>query len=471
MKLKEKVSYGAVATAVAIACGTSMVGVVDAATLSVASTINMSQQGNALVTSTATQAFNVAVTLQRDYVQNDTAQLLLTGGTFPTSGTLGNALCTSSAGTATMGALSYSANSANYRTTGTPPPVAGQVCNFTVNVLSNSMSSGSVTIGYAAQTASSNVSFDAGTAITVGTVVNQFSSAVAQAYNGVVNTNVARLHFVGEDTAAASLLGGNEDQLLITLTDRGSTLTNAASLTAVSATIIGNFSFLDDDGTAGCTNSDIGANAGRAVAGNGVLTIDSGCTTLTWTDTTSGAGTKVIAIGKTGASSSTAATNEKAIFAPQTFTSGGITFSYTAGGSTQSRTDGIAPGALTLNGFTVSVPFMPYGTGRSRVVYITNNSSQTGAVSFTAINEAGTPCAAANFPAVDARLNAVTQLSSQLDAGIAACYGASYSGKIAFTVTANVPSATAELFTAYNNNGDIGVVVNQSNGYSATARP
>jgi len=471
MKLKEKVSYGAVATAVAIACGTSMVGVVDAATLTVASTIPMSQQGNALVTSTAVQSFTVRVALERDYVQNDTAQLTLSGGTFPTSGTLTSAQCTSSVGTVTMGALSYSANTANYRATGSPAPVAGQICSFTVNVLSNSMSSGNVQIGYAAQTASSNVAFDSGAAITVGQVFNQFSSAVAQAFNGVVNTNVARLHFAADD--GALFASGNEDHLSITITDRGATLTNAAALTTLSATIIGNFSFLDDDGTAGCTNSDITSNRGQAtVSGGGSLSIDAGCTTLTWTETSGlASGVRTIALGKTNAASATAATNEKAIFAPQTFTSGGITFTYSAGSLGQSRTDGAAPGAHTLNGFSVSVPFMPYGTGRSRVVYITNNSSQTGAVSFTARNEAGTECTAANFTAVDARANAVTQLSSQLDAGIAACYGATFSGKVSFTVTANVPSATAELFTAYNNNGDIGVVVNQSNGYSATARP
>jgi len=471
MKLKEKVSYSAVAAAVAMACGASFVSVVaDAAIMATVgiSTVSMSQQGNVLATSTNLQAFTFDVTIERDYAQSDAVRINLAGGTFSTSGALTNAVCTSTAGTATFGALSYDPTVANFRSTSTPNPVTGQVCRFTINVPSNSMATAgaNVSVSFAATSASGLAVESSGSRV-VGRVVDQFAASVGQAFNGVVNVNNNRLHFNADDGAG---LGGNDDGITFTLTNTAS-LERSVSFTSAAFAITGDFNFLDDDGTAGCVSSDITTGFGQAAfagaTGTGTLSINTACSVLTYTET--GALTtaaRSIVVGKTAAASATAGTNEKVIAAPQTFT-GTVTFSYTNGTLQASRSDGVSPGAFTLNGFSTVVPYMAYGTGRSRILWIANRSTQSGAATFAAVNDAGVACASSNFPAVNVAANAVTQLAAAFDTGIAACYGAAFAGRVAFTVTANVPNATAELYSAFNNNGDIAVVVNQSNGFGA----
>jgi|NOAtaT_7_FD_contig_91_1219130_length_1524_multi_3_in_0_out_0_1 hypothetical protein len=464
MKLNDKVSYSAVAAAVALACGSPFVA--DAASLS-SSTITMSQQGNALATASANTTLTVTVALSSSYIANDTAQLTIVGGNWQTaSGAPPDATCSSG----TFGGLSYdrSTNRANYRvTSGTPTSTS--ICTFVVAVQNASMgTAGNVTISYGAQTASSNLSFDSGSAITVARVVDQFSSSAGTLLNGVVNVNNARLHFVAdESTGAASQFGGNEDHLGFTLNNSGS-LANAATVSSIVATINGDFSFLDDDGTAGCSASDLTQGPGQALAvGNtGSLSINSACSVLTYTESstlapsTTGA-VRFIALGKTGAATSTALTNEK-IINNGSF-SGSIVFNY-GNGATSSETDSYSSlGSWTLNGASIDVAFMPYTEGTSRIINLTNRSGQTGAITVSAINESGVACAA--FSAGSIAGNSIKNISADVDAGIRACYGATFAGRVALNVVANIPGSNAELYTGYNRNGSLSTIVNTSNGF------
>lgn len=486
MKLNEKVSYGAVAAAVALACGSI---VADAATLGTTAVTTMSQQGNSLATATATQAFTITVTLGANYIQNDTAQLTFTGGSVPTTGAApANAACSPS--NAVFGALSYdtATNKANYRVT-SGSPATGDVCTYNVALRTSTMTSGNVTASYAAQTASSALAFDAGTAaLRIGTVADQFSSGVVTALNGEVDVNSGRYHFSASDGALAGLLGFN-DQLTFSIGNASSSLSAGvavAGVTSVVASINGDFSFLDDDGTAGCTSTDISAGRGVAVASSGSLSIAENCRTLTLSVPGGAAGEfttglVTLALGKNTtatagnyrASTTTAGTViEKVLFAPQSFAVG-VAFTYynTTTGATSTGSLGTTTsasgnaGAWTLNGATITVPFMSYtATGTSslsRILYLTNRSAQSGAVSVSAINESGTACA--DFDVGTVQGNSVLNMGAAVDAGIRACYGASFDGKVALTITANIPGSSATVYSAYNRNGSIATVVNSSN--------
>jgi len=124
---------------------------------------------------------------------------------------------------------------------------------------------------------------------------------------------------------------------------------------------------------------------------------------------------------------------------------------------------GASAGSFTLNGSTVNIPFMPYGTGISRVLYLTNRSAQTGSVSIALIGD-GTTAACNGTTTTTAKANGVTLLSTLLDDAVTACYGETYSGKVAAVITSNTPAASTEVFSAYNRSGSLTVVVNSSNG-------
>lgn len=139
-----------------------------------------------------------------------------------------------------------------------------------------------------------------------------------------------------------------------------------------------------------------------------------------------------------------------------------MVFSYGRSGTLTTDSDTVAPGAWTLNGASIDVAFMPYTEGTSRILNLTNRSSQTGAISVSARNESGTSCPA--FSAGTIGGNSILNISAAVDAGIRNCYGASFAGRVYLTVTANIPGASAELYSGYNRNGSLSTIVNTSNG-------
>jgi hypothetical protein len=124
-------------------------------------------------------------------------------------------------------------------------------------------------------------------------------------------------------------------------------------------------------------------------------------------------------------------------------------------------------GAWTLTGSDmVEIPYMPYGTGLSQVVYATNTSVSDVEVSATATDEAGTVYDLGVIATANA--SSVTKLSTDLKYGLEA-KGFS-SGKVAIVLTfrgnsTDVITDAIQVQSGYNANGtDRGFVTNTSNG-------
>lgn len=307
----------------------------------------------------------------------------------------------------------------------------------------------------------------------------------------MVDVERDRYHFTADDpTTASSLLGGFESQLLVSINNSAPLMSTdrAAAVSSVTVTVVGDFSWLDDDGSNSCGAVDLTTGAGRAAAsysgggGSGAFSLacpSSGDSTLTYVLTNGAGGLSLtsgvltIAVGKTGSNTAALATNslgtiEKRISAPATF-SASVDFVYfepARGASTTGTTPAVAgasAGSFTLNGSTVNIPFMPYGSGISRVLYLTNRSSQTGSITISLVAD-GTGAACNGTSSVTAKANGVTLLSDLLDNTVTACYGAAFAGKVAAVITSNTPSANTEVFSAYNRAGDLVTIVNSSNG-------
>jgi len=467
MKLNSKFGYSAVAAAVSLACA----GVVDAATITRAgSSVGFSFEGNTKAAATSIYTASVETVLGADYLGNDTVTLTLENaefhvGTSTASGVSAfNGSVTCGASAMTLGYLSRSATAANYRVVGNSSSATGKTCAFSLPIKRTSLQLGlRPLVSWSAKTGTQSISFDeSAVKATLGSVVSQFDDATVGApLNATVDVDSARYQFTSDDDTAG-LLSGKADTLTFTL-NNSSSLDGAASISSIVAVIGGDFSFIDNNGTAGCQASDLTGGHGAIKASTGTLTINSACSELTFTATSASAVS--IAFGTN--STSITPSNGAIIDAPQTFSLTSLTYNYGGNGSLASLGTAASDfdddvGAWSLNGSISKVGYMPYGSGISRIVYITNRSAQSGAVSATAFNDAGVACEIASVGTVAA--GSVANLSAGLDAGVAACYGADFNGKVAFEITANIPATSAELYSAYNVNGNRVSVINNTNG-------
>ena len=303
-------------------------------------------------------------------------------------------------------------------------------------------------------------------------------------------------------TSAAFTLTYSSDGSYNGTADATEISTAGATLTA---TYTGDFSFIDSDSN-GCTVDDFTRGWGRltvtATAGTvaSSVAITSDCTRITTVGT--GDRTEVLTfsvanttadnllVGVRSAGIGVRSIAEQSIAVVGTWTNGTTTL-----GTASPVTD--AP-SLTVDAFSAEIPYMPYGSGISRIIYVTNRSL-TAPVKFTARDEAGVFCASTNFPAVSARGSSVTLLSTAIDAGVAACYGANWTGKVRISVIMDIPrssddtyastaslssgatsvgastsiteagtvrrsTARAEIYSAYNVSGNRVTVTNTSNG-------
>lgn len=121
----------------------------------------------------------------------------------------------------------------------------------------------------------------------------------------------------------------------------------------------------------------------------------------------------------------------------------------------------------TAGDVTVTVPYMPYGTGLSQVIYANNNSASDVEVSAVATDENGTEYDLGVVSA--AKAGAVTKLSTPIKNALEA--EGFTSGKVAIEITfrgstADVPVAgTIQVHSGYNANAsDRGFVANTTNG-------
>jgi hypothetical protein len=211
-----------------------------------------------------------------------------------------------------------------------------------------------------------------------------------------------------------------------------------ATADTVVTTYTGDFSFVDNDGN-GCTLADLSRGWGQITIGGGAtsVAVNAACTTIT---TRGAPRNETISF----AVNALASTSGAKTISAQSIT---VSSEFAAGATAVST---VAASGLTfrVNGFTAQVPYMPYGPGISRIMYITNRTATSGAVSISAVNEAGVSCATTRFPAVTAGAGRVTLLSAAVDAGIAACYGADFNGKVLIDITAAIAPQSGDSLSA-----------------------
>jgi len=479
--MKTKISFPLIASAVGLACAS---GAANAALITVTQTFS-SVQGNAIQAAGNPDASinmpAMTFTLQSDgYQVGNTVTLTIGGASIRSAAGIGSVTCSTSAGvvlkyvSATASTVTLNVDSRADATVDT----RGATCLIPANaisVLTSSLTSAAnVTINYVASTGTT--SFDAligGTnAVSAGGGASSGTSYTGSPA-GAYRIHTARNQFVattsGADPAAATGVI-NVYNAATGLTDMKSFATapvvaigvrnfgftqgtpdinaiDSSQVTSVVTTLTGDFSFLDNDGN-GCTASDLSNGWGRAqwynLAGSTTPTINAACTQITLQGSIGA--TASLAFSASSAGSSTQAYVGTKTLAPQTISRSTVVNVLSNGTTTPVFTStSAAANTWTTNGWTARIPYMPYGTGIDRIIYATNNTGGTASIGMYAYNEAGTLCDSPNFPSTSIGPNAVASLGTAANAGIAACFGASYSGKVNFYLTSNLKAQDADV--------------------------
>jgi len=486
MNLNHRSKYSAVAAAVALACAVGANTTADAASVVAGSTLTLSQQYIAAATATLGQNVTFGAATGANYVAGDRIRVSISGAEFLTSGSIAspNATTTVTIGTtstvtqtcANVDVIGFAdANTANFRLGGSL--ASGSTCYFTLPVKVSTVASTGATMSFSSQF-STGESLEAAVSRGVIATSDQFSASVVKALAGTVDVEKARYQFASDDVSATTALAGNESQLVVSLGNATTGLTGVAKVNTATITVVGDFSWLDDTSAGFNTCAADDATSGNAQAalvqvsgGSAVTSLN--CGTLSYAITGGSAGEftsalVTIALGKTNAATAAAGTYDRTIPAPSSYTAS-VTFSYSQATAVSTATElaSTSAGSFSLNGSTIYVPFLPYNSSTTRVVYLTNRSDQVGAVTASAVAD-GSGAACPSFTVATAKANGVTLLTAGIDAGIRACYGADFDGKIALTIVSNIPGGKAEIFSGYNRNGSLTTVVNSSNGRDST---
>jgi hypothetical protein len=115
-------------------------------------------------------------------------------------------------------------------------------------------------------------------------------------------------------------------------------------------------------------------------------------------------------------------------------------------------------GAWVLNGFQAEVAYMPFQTGIGQVIYFANRSSQTGEISVDWIDQNAN---SGTFTIGDSVAGSTRAIGPAIQAGLPAAQ--QEGGRLALTITVNVPACDGQLNAQYNVNGDRAFSVSTTN--------
>jgi len=305
------------------------------------------------------------------------------------------------------------------------------------------LSSGKTTLDYRATT-SSGVEIDAGkdSVVTIFEAKDQFSASVTKKFNAIIDVNEQRLMFVAPTDTDTKVTDSVTVETKAVAAPTGKVWALPAAATKSDYIVHGDFSFLgkvNDDGTITTTKVTSSADTTPTVYADKIVTSYAGLTANN------------IVVDISGESATAA---DKAL-SPQEFTAT-TTVSYTdfstKAGSVvlQDKADA---GAWGLNGAIVHVPFMPFRTGYSPIISVSNTSNQAGDIEVLVYHKSDAAWVepTSYMLTTPAAAEAMTNVTAELQ-------GLGIDGDVAFDVIVNAPSKAIAVSALYYNNGDRAVL-------------
>jgi hypothetical protein len=303
------------------------------------------------------------------------------------------------------------------------------------------------------------------TAATDLTAANQLTIKVDDPLNGVIDVEADRMQFVDQGDAGVDDTLNDTLKLTITSTNVGFTCTPTApcaGVTKETITLNGDFSWTDstDTGTT-CSVAELASWVTQTAGSPPAFTITSGdCSKIVLAT-----GTLTPDVANHSPEFTIEIPGTK-VLSPQTF-SANILWNYDVAGATpvaRTKTTNFAPGAWTINGALVRVPYMPYGDTISQIIYVSNRSGVTSDIDVDYITDTG---AAGTFTlAGAAKAGSVTAIAGAIKTALEG-KGVPTTARVDLTLVMPISDRFIEVYSAYNVGGvDRGTVVNSSNGRS-----
>ena len=430
----------------------------------VADTVTLDLSDEYLSTANATDVVTgdtLAVVLGSEYTVDDVITLAFSGSALDPA-SLANSITVAAAPPfkgLTLGLLSSSASEAVYRVTALVGPSTDTTVGLSVTISGgldfNAQAvdaAGGVNVAFSAQT-NNGLPLDTGGGddrnVDYLDVVNQFSAEATETFNGIVDVNADRLLFT--DVAPD---GTDLDNVAIAITDDAPDL--AAAFDSAEYSIMGDFGWVfdDDDVTPGIQPA------------AGVFTPSAGCgadfevtpTQITWSCTVLTAALEIDVTANVDGNGDQAVLPKTSFLGTVTVLFDGFGNSASPEGS-KTLLSGASVGAWVLNGFQALIPYMPYGTGISQVIYLVNRGSQAGDVTVDYTDQNGNQASLG----VVANLGATTTLSIGPLIKAALPAALQNSGRIGLTVTANVPAGDVQINSQYNVSGNRAFTLHEDN--------
>jgi hypothetical protein len=423
-----------------------------------------------LSTSPSTEVFShpaVGFTIEAEYAVGDIINLSFSGSALDET-TLPSSIEGGAAPTAivTLGLLSATTDGATYRVTevdtGTGNTTVGiqfdlcsdgvlpnlPPCDFNANAVD---ANNGVVLGFSAETGT-GLALDTGGGADRSTALfitgSQFAPEVVSVFNGIVDVNQNREEFTDGTTDGASFnvsssavtCGGVDDACeIIFPIGLGEAV---ATPLAQDVTITSDFSWVfdDDDTTAGL----------QPAADVFTLTNCGGPTAYSATAITSSCDFDAdVAVDIDVAPNATAAGGGVVLPATSFVSTHVLNYEGSQGTASSITVNNVSLGAWKLNGFQSQVAYMPYQTGIGQIIYLANRSSQAGAITVDWIDQFGN---SGSFDAGTVAAGSTIALADAIRAGLPA--EQRQGGRLALTITANVPACDAQLNAQYNVSGD-----------------
>jgi hypothetical protein len=272
----------------------------------------------------------------------------------------------------------------------------------------------------------------------------QFSITADRAFNGVVDVNNDRLQFtdVGPDPD-----GIDTDTLEATIADDAASLDLFATFDSANYVVVGDFGWVVDvnDTTDGIQPAD------------GVFDPSAGCgadlvveaTQISWSCDTLSA-TLTIDVSKN------LDADDNRVTLPKTPFTGTVDVLYDGFGNgaspegSKTLLAGGSLGAWVLNGFQAELSYTPFGDGLTQVIYLANRGSSSGDVTVEYVDQDGNKgslgVVATLQPTSTLKLGNIIQ--NAMPEALQAF------GRVALTITANVPACDAQINAQYNASGN-----------------
>ena len=429
---------------------TAMSGLANAGTVAVnGGSKNVSLEGNlnanigASVLAAADAAGATTLTIGTAYIINDLVTVTVSGAIFDK--TVTPTLTPANAGTVYSYVDFSSDNTVRFRVT-TQDEVSGEVLTFAAWSLKTTGATDKSKIKFASTAISTNAligNYDSATAVDVFAFRTQLKNTITK-LNAEVSTGKGRAEFT---------TGANQDVLKVASVDNVSDV-DKITFTKVTHTIKGDFSWVSDyDLTANGGNANgtldaaelsnaftttMGLAAGTPDAV--VYTLNTAKTMLTATDTLANALDADISIELNNVGN---AAGGSVITAPQSFT---ISTVATDGTNSVSLAE-VSAGAFTLDGKTMTIPYMPYGNNTQVILRITNNGSVSGNVSLRYLNE--TTTAWVDLGVIGTSTAGQVKDFATLAIDAIKANNGSTKGKVSLELTVNAPSANIAGYAAY----------------------